>query len=151
MITKSKLAEIAEKVACPLQAMKVGENEVFCTASLSFKGGQSAEVSLGNIEADILAHCGSCLLKKYANVPENERFEKRPIDGNGEVCCTATKKMIGAVDTCMGCVYLNKEASLKAVEGLKDDDNVPFIACNFPRILPENAKVFLKKKKEVAI
>lgn len=134
------LVAVVEKVACPISAMKVSGDEIFCLAGVncSKKGG---EISLGNIPSDIENHCSKCPIK--ASGEKEIKAVVVASDENGFLACRGGGYV--SPESCMGCAHLAVKQQMKIFEGMADTDVVASVACGFPRIM-QPTKVFLKKK-----
>ncbi len=143
-----KLAEVVKKIACPLKAASVCGNEVFCSAKVNLvKGSLTKEISLGDIEQDILDNCTACKLKNFGSLEPKEIYIEKAVSTDGELICAANGKCITQTN-CAGCVFLNAEKTMEFFKGQDENTPVTRIACGFPRITSERAKIFLTNEQK---
>lgn len=145
---EDKLNAIVKRIACPLNAACLSGNEILCTAKINLaKGALTKGVSLGDIEEDIIANCQSCKLKNFSDKDIKDVYVEGKVNKEGDLACFATGKVI-CHDTCAGCAFLNVKKTVEFFEGLPEGNKVERIACGYPRITPERAKIFLTKEEK---
>lgn len=137
------LTSVMKEVACPISAMKISGEEVFCLGGLSCSNKQVSEISLGSIPSDILNHCSKCPVKMRGE--KAKAVAEITADEQGNIPCKATG--YSSAEKCMGCTFLNKDGQFKILDSMSDDAVVNKISCGYP-FLSSAPKVFLKKKQE---
>ncbi len=140
------LTSVMKEIACPINAMKISGEEVFCLGGISCSNKRVNEISLGNIPSDILNHCGKCPIKMSGE--KAKAISVINADEQGNIPCKATG--YSSAEKCMGCTFLNRDGQFKILEGMTDDAVVNKISCGYP-FLASAPKVFLKKKQEDAL